>query len=54
MLTMIRDRMSALIGSGATLEQVEAARPTAEWDERKGSSENFLNRAYLSLTRERR
>ena len=36
MLTTIRDRMSALIGSGATLEQVVAARPTSEWDERKG------------------
>jgi cyclase len=54
MLTMIRDRMSALIGSGATLEQVEASRPTAEWDARKGDPESFLNRAYLSLTRERR
>jgi cyclase len=54
MLTTIRDRMNALIGSGATLEQVEAARPTSEWDDRKGSPEGFLNRAYLSLSRERR
>jgi hypothetical protein len=54
MLTMIRDRMSALIGSGATLQQVVAARPTAEWDERKGNPASFLDRAYLSLTRERR
>jgi glyoxylase-like metal-dependent hydrolase (beta-lactamase superfamily II) len=54
MLTMIRDRMSALIASGATLKQVEAARPTAEWDERKGMPDSFLDRAYLSLTRERR
>ena len=54
MLTTIRDRMNALIGSGATLEQVEAARPTSEWDDRKGSPESFLNRAYLSLSRERR
>jgi cyclase len=54
MLTTIRDRMSALIGSGATFEQVEASRPTAEWDSRKGSPDSFLNRAYLSLTRERR
>jgi glyoxylase-like metal-dependent hydrolase (beta-lactamase superfamily II) len=54
MLTMIRDRMSALVGSGATLEQVVAARPTAEWDERKGSPAGFLDRSYLSLTRERR
>ena len=42
MLTQIRDRMSALIASGATLEQVAAARPTSEWDERKGDPESFL------------
>jgi glyoxylase-like metal-dependent hydrolase (beta-lactamase superfamily II) len=54
MLTTIRDRMSALIASGATLEQVEASRPTSEWDERKGDPESFLNRAYLSLSRKRR
>jgi glyoxylase-like metal-dependent hydrolase (beta-lactamase superfamily II) len=54
MLTTIRDRMSALIASGATLEQVEAARPTSEWDERKGDPENFLDRAYMSLDRDRR
>ena len=54
MLTTIRDRMSALIASGATLEQVAASRPTSEWDARKGNPEGFLNRAYLSLTRERR
>jgi glyoxylase-like metal-dependent hydrolase (beta-lactamase superfamily II) len=54
MLTTIRDRMSALIASGATLEQVEAARPTSEWDDRKGNPEGFLNRAYSSLSRERR
>jgi glyoxylase-like metal-dependent hydrolase (beta-lactamase superfamily II) len=54
MLTTIRDRMNALIASGATLEQVAAAQPTSEWDERKGNPESFLDRAYLSLTRERR
>ena len=54
MLTTIRDRMSALINSGATLEQVVAAQPTSEWDERKGPPASFLDRAYLSLTRERR
>jgi len=54
MLTMIRDRMSALIASGATLKQVAAARPTSEWDERKGDPASFLDRAYLSLSRERR
>ena len=52
MLTMIRDRMSALIASGATLKQVEASRPTSEWDEKKGDPKSFLDRAYLSITRE--
>ena len=51
MLSTIRDRMTALIRSGATLQQVVAAQPTAEWDEAKGDPANFLNRAYSSLTR---
>jgi glyoxylase-like metal-dependent hydrolase (beta-lactamase superfamily II) len=54
MLTTIRDRMRALIASGATLQQVAAARPTSEWDARRGEPANFIDRAYLSLTRERR
>jgi cyclase len=52
MLTTIRDRVAALIASGATLEQVVAAQPTSEWDEKKGNPANFLNRSYLSLTRD--
>jgi glyoxylase-like metal-dependent hydrolase (beta-lactamase superfamily II) len=51
MLTTIRDRMKALIGSGATLQQVTAARLTSEWDKKKGEPASFLNRAYTSLTR---
>ena len=51
MLTTIRDRMSALVRSGASLQQVVAARPTAEWDEKRGDPANFINRAYASLTR---
>ena len=54
MLTTIRDRMNALIASGATLQQVVAARPTSEWDTPTRDPANFLDRAYLSLTRERR
>ena len=50
MLSTIRDRMTALIRSGATLQQVVAAQPTAEWDEAKGDPANFLNRAYSSLS----
>ena len=51
MLTTIRDRMSALIKSGATLAQVVAAQPTAEWDEKEGDPAVFLNRAYASLSK---
>jgi len=51
MLTTIRDRIAALTRSGASLEQVVAAQPTAEWDEKKGDPASFLNRAYTSLTR---
>lgn len=54
MLTAIRDRIAALIADGATLEQVIAARPTEEWDAARGNPENFVNRAYTSLVRERR
>ncbi len=51
MLSTIRDRIAALISSGASLKQVVAARPTAEWDEEQGDPANFINRAYTSLTR---
>jgi cyclase len=51
MLSEIHDRMSALISSGASLEQVMAARITAEWDEKLGDPESFVNRAYTSMTR---
>jgi cyclase len=53
MLTTIRDRVQALIRSGATLQQVVAAQPTSEWDDKKGDPKNFLNRAYASLSRAR-
>jgi len=51
MLGTIRDRIRALIASGASLEQVVAARPTAEWDETHGDPASFINRAYTSMTR---
>ena len=47
MLTTIRDRMTALINKGATLEDVYAADVTKEWG---GDSAGFSNRAYMSLT----
>ena len=51
MLRTIRDRMRALISGGATLEQVVAAQPTRDWDEKVGDPASFLNRSYTSLTR---
>jgi glyoxylase-like metal-dependent hydrolase (beta-lactamase superfamily II) len=51
MLRTIRDRIAALISSGASLEQVIAARPTAEWDEQRGDPARLIDRAYVSMTR---
>jgi cyclase len=51
MLSAIRDRIKALIDDGASLEQVLAAQPTAQWDEAKGDPASFIDRAYTSLTR---
>lgn len=50
MLKTIRSRMRVLIEKGATLEDVYAAKVTAEWDETKGDNTGFINRAYMSLT----
>jgi hypothetical protein len=38
MLVIIRERVQAMIESGATLEQVKAARPTADYDVRFGAT----------------
>jgi glyoxylase-like metal-dependent hydrolase (beta-lactamase superfamily II) len=50
MLRTIRDRIASLIATGASLEQVIAARPTAEWDEQRGDPARLIDRAYASLT----
>lgn len=41
MVTIIRDRVKNLIGKGMTLEQVQAARPTRDYDPRYGSDRGF-------------
>lgn len=51
MLKTIRDRISALTGSGASLEQVIAARPTSDWDKAMGDPATLIDRAYASMTR---
>jgi cyclase len=32
MVTIVRDRVAAMIGAGMTLEQVQAAQPTKDYD----------------------
>ncbi len=51
MLKTVRDRMKALIAGGATLEQVLAARVTADWDAQRGNPTTFVTGSYESLTR---
>jgi glyoxylase-like metal-dependent hydrolase (beta-lactamase superfamily II) len=55
MLTIIRDRVQALIKQGKTLEQVKAAKVTADYDPRWGvsngfwSTERFVEAVYKTL-----
>jgi cyclase len=50
MLETIRERMLKLIDEGASLDDVYAAKVTADWDEKNGDNIGFINRSYLSLT----
>jgi hypothetical protein len=52
MLKGVRGKLSALIESGATLEQALAAKPTAEWDARYGDPTRMVNRGYAALQRQ--
>jgi len=55
MVAIIRDRVQAMIKSGASLEQVKAARPTADYDSRYGATSGpwttamFIEAVYDSL-----
>jgi glyoxylase-like metal-dependent hydrolase (beta-lactamase superfamily II) len=55
MLVIIRDRIQAMIGKGATLAQVKAARPTIDYDTRFGATsgewttDKFIETVYTSL-----
>jgi glyoxylase-like metal-dependent hydrolase (beta-lactamase superfamily II) len=51
MLETVRDRISAMIDQGKTLEEVVAAKPTAEFDETYGDPGILVNRGYVSLAR---
>jgi cyclase len=56
MVAIVRDRVQALIKSGATLDQVKAARVTADYDTRYGATSGpwttnmFVEAVYQSLT----
>lgn len=56
MVTIIRDRIQDLIKKGMTLEQVKAAKPTLDYDERYGSTtgpwttDMFIEAVYRGLT----
>ena len=55
MLKTVRERVAAMIGEGKSLEEVMAAKPTADFDETFGPEENslgFVNRVYTSLMRD--
>lgn len=51
MLETTRSRVSALIDRGHSLEEVIAAAPMQDFDERYGNSTRLLNRAYFNLSR---
>ena len=55
MVTIIRDRVQAMIDKGMTLEQVRAAKPTADYDPRYGAAagpwttDTFIDAVYATL-----
>jgi cyclase len=51
MLRVVRERIASLIARGSTLEDVMAAKPTADFDERYGDPAMLIDRAYASLSR---
>jgi cyclase len=57
MVAIVRDRVQAMMKRGATLAQVKAARPTADYDTRYGATsgawttDHFVEAVYASLAR---
>jgi hypothetical protein len=54
MVTIIRDRIQELVRQGKTLEQIKAAKPTADYDPRYGgnpswTTANFIDAVYTEL-----
>jgi len=51
MLETVRDRISTMIHDGKSLEEVIAAEPTSDFDEKYGDPLRMIDRAYMSLSR---
>ena len=57
MVTIIRDRIQAMIKKGMTVDQVKAARPTMDYDARYGAdkgfgaTDSFVEAVYKSLSK---
>jgi len=56
MVTIIRDRIEAMLKKGMSLAEIKAARPAFEYEPLYGSTPNwstdqFIEAAYKSLTR---
>ncbi len=51
MLRTIRERVAVLIAGGATLDELIAAKPSAEWDGVEGDPVRLLDRVYAEMTR---
>jgi cyclase len=55
MVTILRDRVRAMVAKGLTLDQVKAAKPTADYEPRYGATsgpwttDQFIEAAYVSL-----
>ena len=50
MLRHVYEQMTRMIQSGSSLEEIQAAGITQQWDETKGDPSSFLERSYTSLT----
>jgi glyoxylase-like metal-dependent hydrolase (beta-lactamase superfamily II) len=49
MVTIVRDRIKALIDKDMTLDQIKAARPTRDYDPRYGDAARFIESVHTSL-----
>lgn len=50
MLKTVRGELVELIAQGETLEEIQKAGITAQWDDKRGNPAGFINRSYTSLT----